>query len=437
MRPRVPLAVLALVLVVALLGGRFAVRTLQTARHGDARDFAILYTGAHLYRAGTSFYDPGMRREDGVNRNPALLAEARRLGTLHAHDNLVHIHAFSYPPFAVLPFVPFSLLDWRPAVAAWVALSVVLLVAAFAWIARAARLGPVPALTLAAIVLAWEPLENSLALGQINQLVLALLGLFVWALASGRSVLGGVALGVAAALRIHPALFIAWLAWRGKWRACGVAVVVALACTALGAVTVGWAATLEYLTGVAPQYGFATVPGQLGNLSLPGWIVATGHGLAPSVTLGAWRVLGLTAALAVLAAGVVVLRPAGAIAPERLVPELGLMALMLLLITPNTTINHLVFALLPLAILVDATLREGAPGRVAWLAVALVLIGAIDDYYQHPRLSTGPAVLLAGIKTYGLAILAVLAVTTLRRPAESTLRSPAESTLRPAAEVAR
>ena len=60
MNGRPAVAVVALALVVAGLAGRVAVRTLQTARHGDARDFAILYTGAHLYRAGTSFYDPGM-----------------------------------------------------------------------------------------------------------------------------------------------------------------------------------------------------------------------------------------------------------------------------------------------------------------------------------------------------------------------------------------
>jgi hypothetical protein len=95
-------------------------------------------------------------------------------------------------------------------------------------------------------------------------------------------------------------------------------------------------------------------------------------------------------------------------------------ALVLLLITPNTTINHLVLTLLPLAVLVDATLRDGSPGRAAWLALGLVLIGAVDDYYQHPGLSAGPAVLLAGIKTYGLAILAALTLTTLRRLPEAT-----------------
>ena len=407
MRGRVPVAVLALALVVAGLAARFAVRTLQTARHGDARDFAILYTGAHLFRRGASFYEPDMVNSEGVNRNAALVAEARRLGTLHAHDSLVHIHQFSYPPFAVLPFVPFSALGWRHAVGAWLALS-------------AARLGAAAALTLAAIFLTWEPLENSMGLGQINQLVLALLALFVWALASGRAALGGAALGVATALRVHPALFIGWLAWRGKWRAFGVACLTAVACTALAAATVGWAATAEYVTRVAPQYGYGTVPGQLGNLSLTGWIVATGHGLVPSLPLGAWRAAGAVASLAVLAGAVIVLRPPGPVASARLVPELGLVALVLLLIAPNTTINHLVFTLLPLAVLVDATLRDGSLGRAAWLALALVLIGAVDDYYQHPGLTAGPAVLLAGIKTYGLAILAALALTTLGRPVEAT-----------------
>ena len=419
---RAPIAVVALALVVAVLGGRFVVRTLQTARLGDVRDLAILYTGAHVYRTGTSFYDPGMDRVEGVNRNAALIEAARRLGTLHAHDDLVHIHAFSYPPFAVLPFLPFSALAWRQAVAAWMALSLALVVAAFVWIARAARLSLVAALTLAAIFLAGEPLENSMGLGQINQLVLGLLALFVWAVAGGRDVLGGAALGVATALRFHPALFIAWLAWRQRWRACGVACLTALACTALATATVGWASTVEYLTRVAPQYGYGALTGQLGNLSVPGWIVATGHGLLPSLPLGGWRIVGMLAAAVALATAVLVLRPWGSIAPERLAPELGFVALVLLLITPNTTINHLVFTLLPLGVLVESTLRDGRPGRAAWLAAAVVLIASVDDYYHHPRLAAGPAVLLAGIKTYGLVVLAALMLPLLRRPVVAPAR---------------
>jgi Glycosyltransferase family 87 len=422
---RAPIPVVALALVVAVLGGRFVVRTVQTARLGDVRDFAILYTGAHLYRAGVSFYDPGMDRVEGVNRNVALIEEARRLGTLHAHDGLVHIHAFSYPPFTVLPFVPFTFLAWRHAVAVWMALSLVLVVTALVAIARAARLSLTGTLTLAAIFLASEPLENSMGLGQINQLVLALLAVFVWGCVSGRDIVGGVALGMATALRFHPALFIGWLAWRCRWRACLVASGTALACTVLATATVGWPATLEYFMRVAPQYGYATVSGQLGNLSLTGWTVATGHGLLGASTLAAWRVVGVLLACATLAGAALILRPWGPITPARLVPELGFVTLVLLLVTPNTTINHVVFTLLPLAVLLDPTLRDGAPSRVAWLAAALILVGAIDDYYQHPRLTTGPAVLLAGIKTYGLVILTGLILPLLRRPATAPARHDA------------
>src|SRR5438309_8911624 len=174
MNGRLPVAIVARARAVAGRAGRGAVRTPQTTRHGAARDFAILYTSAHLYRAGTSFYDPGMDHVSGVNENPALVTEAARLGTLHAHEGYVHIHAFSYPPFTVLPFVPFTLLSWRHAVEAWLALSVVLLVAAFVWIARAARLGVAPTLTTAAPFLTSDPVENSLALGQIHTPAFAL-----------------------------------------------------------------------------------------------------------------------------------------------------------------------------------------------------------------------------------------------------------------------
>src|SRR5205085_9634973 len=101
-----------------------------------------------------------------------------------------HLPAFSSPPFALLPFLPLSVLPWRQAVAGWLVASVVLLGAAFVLTVRAAALSPAATLTLAAIFLAWEPLENSMGLGQINTLVLALLALFVWSLVSGRVVPG-------------------------------------------------------------------------------------------------------------------------------------------------------------------------------------------------------------------------------------------------------
>lgn len=413
-RPTVP-AILALALVLTGLLGRFAVHLLQLARKGDHRDFAAVYTAAHVFRAGASFYDPKPDREHfGPNQNPILVEAARRLGTLHAHDALVHIHEFSYPPFTLLAFVPFTALRFHPAAVLWQGMSLGFLAIAGWCLWRAARLSPTAGLTLAAMALVFEPLENSLGLGQINLLILALTCIFLAALQADRPAIGGIALGLAAALRIHPALFLLYLAWRGEWRACLWAAGTAAACTLAAIPLVGWSATLTYGTLVAPKYGRALF-GQ-GNHSLTGWLMKTGHGLVPRVPVSLWRFFGQMGSLGLLALAFAALRPPGRTARGRLVPEVAFLSTVLLLATPNTTINHLVFTLIPLAVLLERGL--GTPPRpfvLPWLGAAVVLIGAIDDYYGHPSLAAGPGVLLSGIKTYGLVILVWLCFKALRR----------------------
>ena len=106
-------SVLALAVVLTVLAGQFAVHMLQLARKGEHRDFAAVYTAAHVFRSGGEFYDPQLDRETGLNHNAVLIEAAKRLGTLHAHDDFVHIHAFSYPPFTALAFTPFTALSFQ------------------------------------------------------------------------------------------------------------------------------------------------------------------------------------------------------------------------------------------------------------------------------------------------------------------------------------
>jgi len=71
-RERPPVAVLALVIVLAVLGGRFAVHMVQLARKGEHRDFAAVYTAAHVSRAGGQFYDAQpLHAGLGANENPS------------------------------------------------------------------------------------------------------------------------------------------------------------------------------------------------------------------------------------------------------------------------------------------------------------------------------------------------------------------------------
>ncbi len=406
---RPPVVALALAVVLAVLAGRFAVHMAQLARKGEHRDFAAVYTAAHVSRQGARFYDTApLHSGTGANGNPALLDAARRLGTLHAHEGFEHVHVFSYPPFTVLPFVPLTALPFPRAAVLWQALSLAFAAAAGWCLWRAVPLGAASGLALAGVALLYEPLENSLGLGQINLLVLALTAAFVWALAAGRPVAAGLAIGLAAALRVHPALFIGYLAWRRQWRAFAWAAGSAAACTLLAIPLVGWAATGEYAGAVAPTYARAFAG--FGNHSLPGFVLATGPALAGGVPEPVWRGLGRVLSVAVLAVAVLVLRPGGPADRPRLVRETAFLSTALLLAVPNTTINHLVFTLVPLSVLLAAALDgAGEAWRwIPWLALAVLLLGGVDDYYAHPRLASGPPALLAGIKTYALVILAVL-----------------------------
>lgn len=454
MRPRLPAVVVLLALVLAALGGRFAVHMLQLARQGLHADFATLYTGAHVYREGGRFYDAQPGRDDfGPTENRDVLEAARRLGTLHAHADLVHIHVFSYPPFTVLPFLPFTPLSFRAAAIVWQALSLGFLALALCCLWRAVPLSPVGGTLLIALALLYEPLENSLGLGQINLLILALTSVFLWALVSDRAALAGVSLGLAVAMRFHPAIFFVYLAWRGKWAPLAWGVATAAACTGTAILLVGWQATVEYATVVAPKYARAFAG--LGNLSLTGWLTTVGPTVAPTLSVDAWRRAGQIVSVAVLCAAFWWLRPSGAIAAatlnanagaadagrtnaggrsggpleaphldqrQRLVAELAFFTVLLYLVLPNTTINHLVFLLIPLALLVERAVARGERGLVAALAVVVLLIAAVDDYYMHPRLHGGPQILLGGIKTYGLVLLGAVMAAVVR-PAPAPVRS--------------
>ena len=409
-------AILALALVLTGLGGRFAVHMLQLARKGNHQDFAALYTAAYVYRSGYNFYDPQPNQEHfGSTENPVLRETARRVGTLHIHDGLAHVHVFSYPPFTVLIFVPFTALAFRPAAVLWQILSLGFFTAGFSCLWKSIPLSLTTGLTLTAVMLLFEPLENSLGLGQISSLILALICIFLGALRSDRPAVAGLSLGLAIALRLHPVLFLGYLLWRKKWRVLAWATGTALVCTFAAIPLVGWDATLTYATLVAPKYGRAWA--LLGNHSLSGLLINCGSVLIPSTSASLWRSLGFLLSLALLIGAFLAMGRPGRANQGRMVFEIAWLSTVLLLAVPNTTINHLVLLLIPLAVLLERVFGPAEEvGLLPWIAAAYLLIGAVDDYYMHPSLTRGPAVLATGIKTYGIMVLAGLGLRALRQP---------------------
>jgi alpha-1,2-mannosyltransferase len=164
-----------------------------------------------------------------------LVYRAEGAAVAHGHD----LYGFTvtrwrlpatYPPFAAILFVPATWLPVPALKAAFLAGNALLLVLLIALSARlAARTAPLPPplLCAAAALSLWlEPVFQTLLFGQIN---LALTCLVLWDLTRPPTARGrGVALGIAAGIKLTPAVFVPYLFLTGRRRE---ALTAAAACT--------------------------------------------------------------------------------------------------------------------------------------------------------------------------------------------------------------
>lgn len=121
----------------------------------------------------------------------------------------------TYPPFAALLFVPTTWLPLGALKLAFAAGNVALLAALVRLSCRLADLpARAPAVCAATALALWlEPVFQTVLFGQIN---LALAVLILWDLTRPTGARGkGIALGIAAGVKLTPALFIAYLLIRG------------------------------------------------------------------------------------------------------------------------------------------------------------------------------------------------------------------------------
>ncbi len=141
---------------------------------------------------------------------------------------------FTYPPFAAALFTPLSFLPPVLVGVAWEAGTV----AALAWSAlaclRLAGYQPAPAATAAvtAAALLLEPVYHTLYLGQVNVFLLALVLADIRRAAAGRP--AGIGIGLAAAIKLIPGLFIVFLLAARRVRDAVTASAVFAACAAAG-----------------------------------------------------------------------------------------------------------------------------------------------------------------------------------------------------------
>jgi len=219
---------------------------------------------------------------------------------------------FLYPPPLAAEVMPLAALfaDYRAAAWLWNGLGAAILVASVLALHRSERIGErYPLLAgrgrwlLVGAAFAFPPVIGELVLGNVHLLLLGLLTLAWLGVRRGDSRgewLAGVAVGLAAVIKVFPAVLVLWFLLTRRWRGASGA--------ALGAA----AAALLALpfTGIEPWLQYPTV---LANLSAPADTTDT---LAPTVWLAPY--LGFTAArVLVTVAGLAILAWAALAAARR------------------------------------------------------------------------------------------------------------------------
>jgi alpha-1,2-mannosyltransferase len=261
---------------------------------------------------------------------------------------------FTYPPISAVLMTPLAVVPARLAGILITALTLGLLMAVVALFLRTAGLADRPrswrlaALLLPVAVLV-EPVRTTLAYGQINVVLMALVSFDCllpetwfrtpegWPLIGGRRVgwPRGALIGVAAALKLTPAVFVLYFVARRQWRAAATTALSFVAVTGIGALaaphdSVRYWTKMVFDTGRIGPLAFA------GNQSLNG-VLYRAH-LTGAAEQAAW----FAAAVVIGVLGLLAIsRVARA---NRPLLALGLTACTALLVSPVSWSHHWVWA---------------------------------------------------------------------------------------------
>ena len=274
---------------------------------------------------------------------------------------------FTYPPFAAVVFAVASVLSWTAmrwamtlASLAALGLSLWLVFGALGYADRPrVRLGAT--LGVSALALLTEPVQQTLALGQVNLLLMLLViaDLLTASVLNGQTRWWhGIGIGVAAGVKLTPLIFIPYLLLVRRYRQAATAAGTFVATVALGYAVLPKDSGTYWVHGLFLKANRIVFLGTRGNQSLRGVLTR----LAGSVTSGTapWIVAAILVVIAGLAAAAVLYRAGHP------VPGMLACALTGLLVSPLSWDHHWVWVAPAIALLahLGARARGARPGRV-------------------------------------------------------------------------
>jgi alpha-1,2-mannosyltransferase len=381
-RPAVPPAVRRVTTVVALWGVTAALLAGYATRH-HGFDLDIYRDALHWWWDGNSLYTYRQPRAGGLG--------------------------FVYPPFAALVLTPFAVLPFTASQLAMTAVNLTIVAVGGWWLARpvAARLGWPDWFTVALVLplgVALEPVRETLGFGQVNLLLAALVLLDATLLVQGRRAVAGIGIGLAAAIKLTPAIFLLYLALGRQWRPA-----LNAAAAAAGATLVAAAVDLPVSWQFWTQTVWATSrigrPDSTPNQSLLGLVARLADDPAPP------RWVWLVGAAALLGVGMT--RALRAHAAGRELTAFTLVGLTGCLLSPISWTHHLVWVV-PAVVLLAGEARDRRRWRPVLAAGVVYVVFASSvvwwrrrDAFHHWDL--GPL----GIVQENLYVLVVIALVLL------------------------
>ncbi len=309
-------------------------------------------------------------------------------GSIYDYVRVASTYGYTYPPFAALCMLPMAFVSWHGAIAVNFVMSVaasafllfVLLAPTFrrmGWDSERDR-----AFAAAVVVLLFAtfgPVRDTFSFGQINLLLMALVYVDLL-LAAREHRYAGVGIGLAAAIKLTPAIFIIYLLVTGRWRMAGVASATAVGATLAAAVAMP-DASRAYFTELLWETSRVGALDYVSNQSVMG-MVARLMPSTPSRTL--WIAL-------VLAIMVVWARKIRSVDMRTGFALTGVVAC---LISPVTWVHHLVWAIPAMVLVVDRALPFMAIDRAArrtvrfcmfsYFMLSVGIVWAFMHWYSGP-----------------------------------------------------
>jgi hypothetical protein len=339
----------------------------------------------------------------------------------------------AHPPGSVVLILPLALADHNTALFLWNLINFPLVVVAVGVVlrefgVRGLRNEAITAIAIGLGGVSCYPLFHQFVMGQFNAL-LAFLVAVAWAAdRNGRANLAGIAVGVAAAVKLFPAFLLAYFLLAGRWRAFAVAVGVVLLLSGASVAVLGIDAYRTYATEVIPAVTkrYAT---QWNNVTLSGfWLrvfdPVPASNLRPVVyaplagKVAAALTRGAMAALVAWAAWTA--RRGGLAARDR---AFSCAVVGMILVSPIAWPHYFIILLVPVSVMLARQWNTG----LRWPLVVCVLLLWLretmwivlwygqqfaDDMVnnQHPPLPAGEWLLVAGPLHYALVGLFVLSL---------------------------